>query len=238
LPSTVFKSPQLEESPTQIALPGPGSGRLDRGKGPRATAQAEATRIVKEAQRQASRLVAEAKAKAKELREQSEQWAQALGEASRDRGYRLGTAQAQKEITEKLDRLARLMEGAIQARENLLQSSEREVVELAIAIAEKVIGGEMTANRDLVTDMVRRALDRASTSDTYHIRVNPADAEIVGEYLQQDLREMRFEIVTDSGIERGGCVIVTSHGQVDAQVNSQLAEVRTALLGEEGLYGE
>ena len=236
----LVKSPELEKDPARI-IPskrpvgsGRESSRIDRAKG----SPADAAGIIEEARRQAAGLLAEAETEAKELRRRCQERAEALYGEWQDRGYQLGMAEGEKEIAEKIDRLARLIERAIQAREGLLSRSEPELVELAIGVAEKVVGQELTVNRTVVAAMAHRALERASTSGIYYLRVNPVDAEVVKEHLGQQLTEMRCEIVADSGIEEGGCVIVTSHGQVDAQVSSQFAEVRAALLGEGDPHSE
>ena len=248
----LVKAPQLERAPTEIVPPGLSTGAARDSLGMRlekasnleecrlspAEARAEAARIIEEARRQATELLAEAESRARELRQWSQETAEALCRESRDRGYRLGMAEAEKEITKKVDGLLSLSEGAIRAREELLCRGEPEVIELAIGIAEKIVGQELTVNPEIVASMVHRALDRAGKSDTYYLHVNPADAQVVKEYLRQDLTEVTCEIVADSHIERGGCVIATSHGHVDAQVSSQFAEVRTALLGEGDLRDE
>lgn len=234
-PRVLVKAPRLEKAPAEIVPPRLSTGAggdsagmhlekasdLEECRLSPAEARAEAARIIEEARRQATELLAEAESKAI-----------ALCRESRDRGYRLGMAEAEKEITEKVDGLLSLSEGAIRAREELLCGSEPEVIELAIGIAEKIVGQELTVNPEIVAGMVHRALERAGKSDTYYLHVNPADAQVMKEYLREDLTEVTCEIVADSRIERGGCVIATSHGHVDAQVSSQFAEVRTALLGE------
>jgi len=248
----LVKAPQLEKAPAEIVPPRLSTGaardcsgmRLENGStleecrlSP-AEARAEAARIIEEARWQAGELLAEAESKARESRQWSQETAEALCKESRDRGYRLGMAEAGKEITEKVDGLLRLSEGAIRAREELLCRGEPQVVELAIGIAEKIVGQELTVNPEIVAGMVHRALERAGKADTYYLHLNPADAEVMREYLRQDLTEVTCEIVADSRIERGGCVIATPNGQVDAQVSTQFAEVRTALLGESDLRDE
>jgi len=229
-PRTLIKSPQVEIAQPQMVPPG-----LQAGLGGGAAqdqAHAEEAQIVRDAWGEAEKLLAEAKREADALQQASHQRAEALYKESQDRGYRTGMARAKHEVAEKVDRLMSLVEGAARATEELLRSSEPQVIELAIEIAEKVIGRELAADRAIVADLARRALERAGVSATYYLRVNPADAQVVREYLQRDLAEIKCEIVADQRIEEGGCVIVTSHGHVDAQVGSQLAEVRTALLGE------
>lgn len=240
-PRVLVKAPRLEKAPAEIVPPRLSTGAGEDSAGMQlekasnleecrlspAEARAEAARIIEEARRQATELLAEAESRAT-----------VLCRESRDRGYRLGMAEAEKEITEKVDGLLSLSEGAIRAREELLCRGEPEVIELAIGIAEKIVGQELTVNPEIVAGMVHRALERAGKSDTYYLHVNPADAQVMKEYLREDLTEVTCEIVADSRIERGGCVIATSHGHVDAQVSSQFAEVRTALLGEGDLRDE
>jgi len=246
-PSVVLKSPQIKVASAQVVPPRSriGSGEVSRGsrqdKAPTPNesesrvvgTHVEAGRIIEEARRQAVRLLAEAESEARDLCRQSQEKAQTLCQEAQDRGYQAGMAQAEEEIVARVDRLMQLAEGAIQAREALLRRSEPEIIELAIGIAEKIVGQELTINRAAVSGIVRRALARAATSDACYLRVNPADAQIIEEYLRHDRVKASCEVVIDDPIEEGGCVIATSYGQVDAQISSQIAEVHAALLGEE-----
>jgi len=200
--------------------------------------QVEAGRVVKEAQLRAAELLAKAETEARELQQQSLEEAEALRQEAQNRGFQAGMAQAEEEIAVRVDRLMRLVEGATQAREELLLRSEPEIIELAIGIAEKLVGQELTINRAAVPGIVRRALARVGRSDACYLRVNPADAQIIEEYLRHDLVKAKCEMVIDDQIEEGGCIIATSYGQVDAQISSQIAEVRAALLGEEHSHGQ
>jgi len=179
-----------------------------------------AERFREEAERRAERLVAEAQAQADRVREEA-----------RAEGYREGEEQAAKELARQMEELLELAEGIRRAKDDYLRRCEPEIVELALDIARKIIVEELTVNDDAVLHIADRALSLAGATTQYQVRLHPADAERLYQYLERSARAADVEIVADPEVERGGCLIATPHGRVDAQLPTQLANVRAALLG-------
>jgi flagellar biosynthesis/type III secretory pathway protein FliH len=77
--------------------------------------------------------------------------------------------------------------------------------------------------------LVKAALDQLDLRETHRLRAHPQDAPA----LEQRLRELglpaRLEIVPDAGLERGAAVFETSRGEMDASMDTQLAEISRGL---------
>lgn len=180
-------------------------------KRPVVEARAEARRLVREARAEAERLIAEAEAEVERIR--SEAYAA---------GYEAGL----KEFTTRLLELQR-------RRDALLSDAEREVLRLALRIAEKIIGRELETRDATLLDIVRTAMRSIRHAGSITICVNPADApklERHREAIETLRRGQLVNIVPDTRVSVGGCILESESGIVDAQLDTQLRVIEQALL--------
>lgn len=107
------------------------------------------------------------------------------------------------------------------ARERMELETERAIVLLAVAIARKIVGEELAAKPEHVRALVREALDRVRRAERVRVRVHPDDASVV--------RDLGVEIVEDATIERGGCIVESELGDIDARLAVRLDALARAL---------
>ncbi len=128
-------------------------------------------------------------------------------------------------------------------RDALIQAANREVVTLAIRIAERVIKRSVDMDPGVVADQVAAALGVIVRPTEVVISIHPDDRPIVERSLPGLLAAMsairHAEIMEDKSIARGGCVIRTrgngsasdpGGGEVDARLATQLDRIVAALL--------
>jgi flagellar biosynthesis/type III secretory pathway protein FliH len=114
-------------------------------------------------------------------------------------------------------------------RQEIYRSIEREVVELALSIARKVVCQEIKINPEVAGCVAREALSQVDVPGKIKIRLNPADLEFItstqGQIsaLQQEMDNVTFE--AEEGITRGGCLIETKLGDIDARIERQFQVV-------------
>ena len=160
---------------------------------------------------------------------------QRLHEATRQQGYAQGLAQAQAETQAELERLAGLVRGALSAYDEAVRATEDQLVELALAIAEKLARTGLQVDADALHALVRTALQHVGRTASAVIRAHPDDCRRL-EPFEDELRrllapDVRFTIAEDPDIASGsGCVIRTGAGEVDARIETQLEEVAAELL--------
>jgi len=139
------------------------------------------------------------------------------------------------------DEARNVLQQTVKERERILSRSETEIAGLAIRVAERIISCEVTTNHDVVVNMVKTALERVKDREQVQIRVNPQDYEVVRANrevfaaLVEGLRNL--EISQDPRVERGGCIIETNLGNVDARISTQLAALELAFRGVEKHHG-
>jgi flagellar assembly protein FliH len=158
-------------------------------------------------------------------------------EAARSEGYAQGREHAAAEAAGAIAEAQAALHGAAQAlvaeREALADATERPAVELALRLAEKVVGAAVAADPELVVDAVRGALRVLVDRDRFTVLVNPADLEIVREGLAGVLAELggaeHFEVQGERRVSRGGAVVRTAEGEVDASLEAKLQRAREVL---------
>lgn len=118
-------------------------------------------------------------------------------------------------------------------REEIFRNSEGEILDLAFAIAEKVVHQEVSANRSVASSVLKSAMKDVLDREGLRIRLSPLDYHHLTEVNPDAIRgleELRnAEIETDESIGPGGVVIETLFGEVDARIDRQLNEVREAM---------
>jgi flagellar biosynthesis/type III secretory pathway protein FliH len=149
-------------------------------------------------------------------------------------GYDEGLRLASEEQREISTRLAALLHDVAADNEGLVRSLETQVVELALAVAEKVIAREARVDPEIVLNVARAALSEIHDVAELRIHANPEDVALLEtrwrEMLPRSLAE-HSELVSDDLVERGGIVVETSIGFADSQLKTRLNQVVTAFQG-------
>lgn len=125
-------------------------------------------------------------------------------------------------------------------REELAAAIERDAVELALALAGKILAGALKARPELVVEVVQGALRRVSAQRNLTVLVNPADLEIVtaalGDLQSQANGLELCDMQPDQRVPAGSVIVRTLDGEVDAGIETQLERAREVAFAE--LSGE
>lgn len=148
---------------------------------------------------------------------------EAVREKARKEGFAAGEAKGLSQVTEKLVRLEAM-------REKFYKEAENEVIKLVMAMAEKVIGKIVEDRPEVIKDVVRQALER-SIGDRITVRVNPEDYKTIQNLEFKDVldRTKRLHFKEDEAVSKGGCVVETEVGTIDAQIETQMEAIKKAL---------
>lgn len=169
-------------------------------------------------------------------------------------GYRNGLKQAETEIAQRSQRLAddmveqrlstvlpavsQLLNEIVSARSQCQAEWERELVDLSTGIARKLIRRTFEATPEAMTGIVQEAVQLAVGKTSLELRLNPVDLEALGDRVrvavQESARGIEVRLRGDDDVSPGGCVIVTEHGEIDAQLETMLTRISDELL--EGIH--
>lgn len=118
-------------------------------------------------------------------------------------------------------------------KQSLFSKCEREMVELCLAVAKKVIQRETDIKEDGVLECLRAALRAVVAGGQIAVRVNPKDLDIVNANRAELARfsgaAKGMSVESDETISRGGCAISTNFGEIDATIETALQEVEEKL---------
>jgi flagellar assembly protein FliH len=207
--------------------------------------RAQAQDVLDEALHNAQALVDDAHKRARALVEDAAARADAIVQDARkrghDEGFHAGREAADREMNDMLVTMRGLLEMANVERHKIMEAAEPELVKLALGIAERVLHQQVALDRGVVIEMAKVAIARLIERDTVTVRVNPADLERMREHRDEliaigDIRNLR--VVEDKRVDRGGVVVDTDAGTIDARIGTQLDEARKILHIEEDVIVE
>ncbi|MDR1411969.1 MAG: flagellar assembly protein FliH [Spirochaetaceae bacterium] len=190
-------------------------------------AEEDAALITAEAEKKASEIEADALAEFERKRQEAEN---AGREAGREEGYAEGKA----EVDRLIERVQAILERAQNLRSEILADTEQQIIDLALLISRKVIKTISESQKTVVLQNIAQALKKVRARGTILIRVNIADLKLTTEHSKTFIQMMEgakdVQIVEDSSVDPGGCIIETDFGEVDARISSQLAELEAKIL--------
>lgn len=144
-------------------------------------------------------------------------------------GERAGLEAGAMRADAMLRRMADTLQQLDELRRSIVQQTEHEVVQLAVSIARRILVREVSVDQDLLCAMARVALDRLGDSAPAKVRLNPDDhAAIIGKN-GAAWAGNHVTIEADPTMSRGGCLVESPFGFIDASVDAQLRVIETAL---------
>lgn len=215
--------------------------------------QAVREEMLRDARDMAEQMIAKAREEAEQIKaralEEIESWwsqrreeDRQLAEQARargyDEGYAAGRAEAEAAVREQYaDKLAEaqaVLETALAQKQAIIREAEPFLVELSCSIASKIIGRQLSLEPEWTIEMIRSVLERRREKGTITLCVSPQQFAFVND-ARDELRkavdsQAELLIVADATVQDHGCVIRSEFGSLDARIDTQLEEVRNALL--------
>jgi len=146
-------------------------------------------------------------------------------------GMQRGREESAASLAPALEALRNAVDEAIRAREAIVDGAEARAAQLAIAIAEKVVAGALEVAPERVIDVVRGALRGMLDGERIIVCVNPDDVDLVRS-AGNELADAHIEIYAERRVARGGALVRTSVGEIDAQIETKLAAVQALVAAE------
>ena len=196
--------------------------------------QLELENKIKEIENQKAEIIKQASIQAQEIIQKAIQEAQNKAQQILEQAYNQGYNQGYSEIQTKLQQehqqkiteLQNEIKNIINLKENLIKEMEKDIVELAIKVAEKVINKKIEDDPQLVSNYLMELLPKIEQSKSITIWINPDEVEYVklSKEKFKNLVENAENIIIspDNRVEKGGCIIETNFGKIDARISTKL----------------
>ena len=201
--------------------------QTDQAQVAKTNAEAEAADVLKKANEEAAAIIAQAQEEKQKIHDEAYKTGFDEG---REKGYEEGNLEAQRLI----DRLHVILDRIMDKRQEILDNTEQQIVELVLLMARKVVKVISENQRNVVMSNVLQALRKVKGRGDVIVRVNLADVKLTTEHTKDFMRAVEniqnITVAEDSSIDRGGCIIETDFGAIDARISSQLSELEQKIL--------
>jgi flagellar assembly protein FliH len=147
----------------------------------------------------------------------------------REQGIAEATAKWEKTVKGLQDRTAAVLRKFEEEKSTVYANADRTVLALCLKIVRKIIAVEPVTRPEVILAVVKKALSYISDREKITIRLSSDDFKTVEGNrdfwapVNEQLKSIAIE--QDARIERGGCMVESASGMVDARIGVQLDEI-------------
>ena len=201
--------------------------------------QTDDAQIIKaDAENYAQEILTKARAEAQEILAEAEQQRAKIESEAKEQGFEKGHAEGYEkgadEANRLVDRMHKILEAVMQRREEILTETESQIVELVILMARKVIKILSDNQKNVIMANTLSALKKVRARGEVTLRVNLEDVKLTTAHIEEFIQHVEnikgITVLEDSTVEKGGCVVETDFGSIDARISSQLTELENKIL--------
>lgn len=159
----------------------------------------------------------------------SEPLVEARVQEAYQRGLAAGEATAQQRAGSMaapvLENFGAAIRALADARKQARQEAEASMVQLALAVARRILHREMATDPEAILGLVRSGFDRVNARELHRLRMSPGDAQIVNDNRGDLGLPPSLEVIADSSLPPGSAVFETTRGELDLSAHTQLEEI-------------
>lgn len=193
----------------------------------------EAQNIISAAQQEAARIIEEIQNKSGELYNQAQEEGAKAGYTA---GYENGISQIQNDFINQIKSVDIIAKSAFSVKKEIILSAEQEILQLSIAIAEKLISQQLEINPKTILNIVKAAINQLKDKEEVKISVNPTVTNYLYEFsdeLKQSINGLeKIKIIEDRTIPSDGVIVESLDSRVDARLDSQINEITKNIMKE------
>lgn len=153
-------------------------------------------------------------------------------------GQQAGLQAGQQEITRRVGQLENMLQMLAEPLQQMDDDVVFQVSELAVAIAKQIIRRELHIDPGQIVAVIREAVNALPvTARKVTLYIHPDDVVMVRETFalgdKSDHDEIKWRIIEDPMLTRGGCRIHSENSSIDATVETHLNRIINTILGGE-----
>jgi len=151
---------------------------------------------------------------------------QAAVEAGRAAGRADGLASATQDIA----RLSTLLTSLGKALDQHEQKVTDAVVDLALALAQHLVGGVIDVRRELLARSIAATISQLpELTQRVRLHLDPQDVALVRTLLDSDVYASACQVIADPGVGAGGFRIETEQGEIDGTLRTRWQRLAASL---------
>lgn len=183
-----------------------------------------------EKESQQKEIANQALALSKEVQEQAYKEAYELGlKEGRETAY----SEEKQRIENEMESFRALIDEVKRSKEIIMKDNEKQIVHLCFYMAKRLLMKEIETNEDYIQTLIKKSLEMAQSDEDITIKVSPEDKLWLDNHMETVFKELDLDSSTkieeDSKILRGGVIIETNHGVIDATFEQRLEKLETVI---------
>lgn len=190
-------------------------------------AEQAASKIIEDAKLEAERIIQEANVEKENIKATAHQ-------DGYKEGHEQGFVEGQNEVNRLVERIHKIVESVMVRREEILCETEQQIVELVLLMTRKVVKIISENQKTVVLSNVLAALKKIRTRGNITLRVNTEDLKLTTAHVDEFIKRIEnvngISVIEDSSVDKGGCIVETDFGAIDARISSQLAELESKIM--------
>lgn len=190
-------------------------------------AEQAASKIIEDAKLEAERIIQEANVEKENIKTTAHQ-------DGYKEGHEQGFIEGQNEVNRLIERVHKIVESVMVRREEILCETEQQIVELVLLMTRKVVKIISENQKTVVLSNVLAALKKIRTRGNITLRVNTEDLKLTTAHVDEFIKRIEnvngISVIEDSAVDKGGCIVETDFGAIDARISSQLAELESKIM--------
>jgi flagellar assembly protein FliH len=142
-----------------------------------------------------------------------------------EQGQRDGLALEKRKIEEIRRQMEDMFVSLRDLKPRIYLEAEEELLKLATLISRKIVGEEIKSNKGVIGNTIRSAMKFISDKRKVRIILNPDDMDEVKKILpdiSMITKGGHFQLSEDKAVNRGGCILETGFGRINACIEDQL----------------
>ena len=198
----------------------------------------ESQKIIQEASDQSAETEKAAAEKYDQLIKEATEKVKTIEKDAYDAGYKDGSEKGfesgKNEVERLIEKIHQVLNTAIEKRNAIIEESETQLINLVLLISQKVIKVISENQKNVVINNVIQALRKLKTRGEVVVRVNLDDVKLTTEHIKDFMKMVdnvrSITVLEDSTVDKGGAIIETDFGEIDARISSQLNEIKDKIL--------
>lgn len=149
-------------------------------------------------------------------------------------GERAGKELGLKQVEASHQLVARLIEALQKVKPALLENAEKEILQIAVAVARRILRQEFSHNPEHLLRAIRAVLQKMGQIESLVIRLHPHDLERLRKERNKVVELVGnvqwFRLEPDASLLQGECLVESNAQIVDLRIDSQLSVIEEELL--------
>ena len=183
----------------------------------------------------------ERRGRQREIEQEAIKQSKDIQEAAYKEAYDLGFEEGKKEaydsekerIQSEIENLNLLITELKNLKSNLFKDNRTHIINLCYYFAKRLMMKECTEKEDYIVDVIQKTLEMAQSEEQVTIRISPDDAKFILDNKPEIFKNLGLKestkIEEDIDLKRGGVVVETNYGVIDASIDQRLTKMADIL---------